>query len=144
MKIGLYSERARSHIERVRQSVTPLESAASHEALLNRRQEIIALDTDDARKLFRSFDFYSVSTFRDLMYHVQEHRFLLPQIRADIDALGLSFAGFEFDNDGVMALFAAQHAADAIYDLDAWDAFEMANPMVFGGMYNFWLQKPSA
>lgn len=145
MKIGLYSERARSHIERVRQSVTLLESAASHEALLNRRQEIIALDTDDARKLFRSFDFYSVSTFRDLMYHVQEHRFALPQIKADIDALGLSFAGFEFDNDGVLALFAGQHAAaDAIYDLDAWDAFEMANPMVFGGMYNFWLQKPAA
>ena len=47
------------------------------------------------KKISNSGDFYSLSTLRDLIFHVQEHRFTLPQIKICLDELGLKFCGFE-------------------------------------------------
>ena len=42
-------------------------------------------------------DFYSTSECRDLLFHVQEHRMTLPQIKAFLVAQELQFLGFEID-----------------------------------------------
>ena len=42
-------------------------------------------------------DFYSTSECRDLLFHVQEHRMTLPQIKAFLAAQDLQFLGFEID-----------------------------------------------
>ena len=142
MKVGLYSETARAHLSGLRARLAP---AASQSELCARRDEIIAMDDEAARKVARSHDFYSASTFRDMMFHACEHRFRLPELKAHIDALGLRFAGFEFETDAITAAFAERHpGSGAVYDLDRWHEFELANPALFGGMYNFWLQKPAA
>jgi hypothetical protein len=88
--------------------------------------------------IVRNEDFYSMSGCRDLLFHVQEHRFELPQVKAMIGELGLRFAGFEFADSGMTL---ARYAKDPL-DLDAWHAFEQVHPDTFARMYQFWVEKP--
>jgi hypothetical protein len=44
---------------------------------------------------------------RDLLFHVQEHRFSLPQIGATLEELGLDFVGFEFGGPEALAVMEA-------------------------------------
>ena len=81
-----------------------------------------------------------MSELRDLLFHVQEHRFTIPQIRDCLYELGLEFCGFE--NDKLVQNFKLNNTgADDTYDLDKWHAYEEANPNAFIGMYQFWCQK---
>jgi hypothetical protein len=85
-------------------------------------------------------DFYSMSSFRDLLFHVQEHRFTIPKIKDCLAQLGLTFCGFEAER--TVRKFKLEYLSEnAVYDLDKWDAFERENPREFGGMYQFWCQK---
>ena len=95
----------------------------------------------ERQKLMTSFqDFYSLSMFRDLLFHVQEHRFTIPKIKDCLAQLGLIFCGFEADK--IVQKFKSEYLSqNAVYDLDKWDAFEKENPKEFSGMYNFWCQK---
>ena len=89
-----------------------------------------------------SSDFYSMSTLRDLLFHVQEHRFTIPQIEANLTQLGLVFCGFE--HPPTVQKFQSRNLTEnAVYDLEKWDAFEKENPREFVGMYQFWCQKAS-
>ena len=40
-------------------------------------------------------DFFSLSEVRDLLFHVQEHTFTIPEIKDMLSKLGLIFCGFE-------------------------------------------------
>ena len=92
------------------------------------------------KKLNYNYDFYSTSNVRDLIFHVQEHRFTLPQIKNSLDELGLKFCGFE--NKDVISNFKELHKNETdIYDLELWHQFEERNPQAFSGMYQFWCQK---
>ena len=87
-------------------------------------------------------DFYSMSNFRDLLFHVQEHRFTIPQISQILNELGLVLIGFEVSDNRAMTSFKKRYPepTDA-YNLDKWHEFETSNPSLFTGMYQFWLQK---
>ena len=98
-----------------------------------------ALVADESfASIVRNEDFYSMSGCRDLLFHVQEHRFTLLQIRAMIAALGLRFTGFEFADSGMTL---ARYSKDPL-DLEAWHAFENEHPDTFSRMYQFWVRKP--
>ena len=85
-------------------------------------------------------DFYSMSALRDLIFHVQEHRFTIPEIKACLDELGLRFCGF--NKKDLIEKFSKSNTAELdLYDLDKWQTFEIANPNSFAGMYQFWCQK---
>jgi hypothetical protein len=89
-----------------------------------------------------SRDFYSTSACRDLLFHVQEHRTTLPQLKATLAQLGLNFIGFMLDPD-TAAAYTSQFPDDpARTNLDHWHAFETARPDTFSHMYQFWVQKP--
>ena len=92
-------------------------------------------------KLVRSWvDFYSLSEFRDLLFHVQEHRFTIPQLKRCLDKLGLKFCGFE--NRSIVEKFSVLNARENdLYDLDKWQTYEESSPKTFVGMYQFWCQK---
>jgi hypothetical protein len=82
-----------------------------------------------------------LSECRDLLFHVQEHRMTLPQIRDLLAANGLTFLGFEVDFRTAQK-YAARFPADkAMLDLDGWDQFEQDHPYTFASMYRFWIQK---
>jgi SAM-dependent methyltransferase len=124
MKLGLYSELARRHIVAARGKVAGLEVRQA-------RQRIFALPADEpARKVTTSRDFYSASGARDLVLHVQEHRFTIPQLAGMLTELGVEFLGFELPGKKLAM------------SLETWDAYETANPDTFASMYQFWIRKP--
>ncbi len=84
-----------------------------------------------------------MSECRDLLFHVQEHRFTLPQIKEVLRDTGLDFIGFSLD-PAVIKQYATRFADDgAQSDLDHWHDFETAFPNTFAGMYKLWGQKRS-
>ena len=85
-------------------------------------------------------DFYSLSELRDLLFHVQEHRFNIPQIKNCLTELRLEFCGFEAENK-VKQFKLSNIGSDDLFDLDKWNTFEQDNPDTFMGMYQFWCQK---
>ena len=127
MKIGLYSELARSGVVKIRNEIEKSNIESSHSAMKLFRNKIISSEEEHHKWITMVSDFYSMSTLRDLLFHVQEHRFTIPQIDASLTQLGLVFCGFE--NKKVL------------YDLEKWDTFEKENPRTFATMYQFWCQK---
>ena len=77
---------------------------------------------------------------RDLIFHVKEHRFTLPQIKGCLNELGLKFCGFE--NEAAKSDFREFYGNEAdIYDLELWHQYEERPSSTFAGMYQFWCQK---
>jgi hypothetical protein len=144
MHIGLYSEIARTSIVAARDFLAGRGYSANIDDVRRGRQDILALDeTSPARIDTRSPDFYSMSNCRDLLFHVQEHRFTLPQIKNFLAGNGLELLGFEI-NPVVLQKYRAQFPGDpACTDLDRWNEFEQHNPRTFAGMYQFVVQKQS-
>ena len=107
------------------------------------RRAFLALDEDHpARSIVWSPDFYSLSGFRDLVFHVQEHRFTLPQLGASLDALGLELLGFQHPHPMAVAWYREKWPDDvARTDLGRWAIVEKEHPEVFAGMYQFWARK---
>jgi SAM-dependent methyltransferase len=89
-------------------------------------------------------DFYSTSECRDLLFHVQESQTTVPQIKEMIAEHGLRFLGFEFKpevRERLHEIFA--RSGWSLTDLDRWNTIESAEPDLFAGMYQFWVQKPN-
>ena len=85
-------------------------------------------------------DFYSLSSFRDLLFHVQEHRFTISQLKDSLAELGLKFCGFE--NEKIVQKFMLNNTKPSDrYNLEMWDVYEKGNTRTFAGMYQFWCQK---
>ena len=140
MKIGLYSELARKHIVEIQEEINQLGIGSSNIEMKFFRNSLINSDKYHHKWLQNSPDFYSLSTLRDLLFHVQEHRFTLPQIQDCLNELGLKFCGFEMGR--IVQNFKLNNiGADDPYDLDNWNYYEEANPGAFASMYQFWCQK---
>ncbi len=76
---------------------------------------------------------------RDLLFHVMEHRFTIPQIADLLARNGLRFLGFTFQDPAAKERYGATYPADPdMLDLANWAALEAADPWVFRGMYQFW------
>lgn len=142
MRIGLYSELARRGVVAGRALIAELGLAPTDRDIRAFRQRVMAApEGDPIRGPMRLDDFFSLSECRDLLFHVQEHRFTIPQIAAALEELGLVFLGFEVE-PGVEAVFHALNPGPTDrYDLTRWAAFEEAHPACFIGMYQFFAQK---
>ena len=86
-------------------------------------------------------DFYCMSGCRDLLFHVVEHRFTLPQIKSLLAARRLSFLGFDLDPRLIEQFQKQFPSAAALTELDKWHVFETANPQTFRNMYVFTVRK---
>ena len=140
MNIGLYSQLARQHVERVRTQIKSAKIGITETEIRGYRQLLAVSQDIDHKLITQSTNFYSLSMLRDLLFHVQEHQFTLPRIKDYLDELGLSFCGFE--NKYIISSFRQFHGRKAdIYDLTLWDQYEKNNPQAFVGMYQFWCQK---
>ena len=140
MKIALYSELARQHIVEMRREISKAGIGSSDVAMKSFRTMVMTSDQSHHKEELNSPDFYSLSELKDLLFHVQEHRFTIPQIQDCLAELGLKFCGFE--SAKIVSHFKlANTGADDPYDLDKWEAYEEANPRAFAGMYQFWCQK---
>ena len=142
MKIGLYSELARKNIVQMRYEIQELNIDSGDTTMKLFRQHVLSLEKEYNNSVVSSPDFYCLSGLRDLLFHVQEHRFTISEIKDSLAQLDLDFCGFEFRSDKKADKFKSQNLTqNAIYDLDKWNVFEKENTTIFFGMYQFWCQK---
>jgi SAM-dependent methyltransferase len=140
MMIGLYSELARHNIVKARKEITLQKVGTSESEIREFRRSLTESNDESHQQLTNWNDFFSLSTLRDLIFHVQEHRFTLPKIQDYLSELGLKFCGFE--NKDIISNFRELHGQEAdIYDLALWHQYEESNPWAFAAMYQFWCQK---
>ena len=140
MKIGLYSELARQSVVKIREEINQLNVGTTDGFMKVFRKDVIESNYEHHKQILFSYDFYSLSTLRDLLFHTQEHRFSLPEIKYCLSELGLEFCGF--DKPRILQNFQSIYPdVNDPYDLDKWHLFEKSYPLTFRGMYQFWCQK---
>jgi len=143
MRLGFYSEVARRDIVQARNLIAEKGFGSSADEIRRCRQELVRLDErGEFASVFGLADFYSTSTCRDLLFHVQEQRMTLTGIDAFLKDNGLAFLGFAIDPQVVHAYRLRFPEDRAAIDLAQWQSFENDNPDTFLGMYQFWIQKP--
>ena len=145
MHIGLYSKTAGKCITQARSLIAEKGYSSSLEGIRQCRQDLITMARDENQEmanLQNYVDFYSLSECRDLIFHVQEHRFTALQINDALRSLNLKFLGFEIRDQVIFEKFkAAYPGKDSQTSLTNWHEFEQKNPDTFNGMYQFWCQK---
>ncbi len=143
MHIGLYSEIARASVVDVRDLISKHGYRSSDQDIRRLRQHIISLPPQDKNKLLLLYkDFFSTSECRDLLFHVQEHRFTLPQLATALDELGLEFLGFELADPVMLRAYKTRYPQDpSSTSLSFWHQYEVENPHTFATMYKFWVRK---
>ena len=144
MHVGLYSEMAGRSIAAARDWLTARGFGTTPDEIRRARQHLIAAVADFPMlaDVLRYPDFYATGECRDLLFHVQERRFTLPQIQAFLDANGLRLIGFNIGAD-VREEFQRRYPGQSTTDLSLWHDFETARPDTFRGMYQFWVQRRS-
>jgi len=141
MFIGLYSELGRRDVVAARGFIAERRYGSTAHEIRQCRQELMTCGNRAVMTLTHFTDFFSLSECRDLLFHVQEHRFTSLQIKKLLSANGLRFIAFEHDSATKEKYRARFPADEAMIDLDLWHAFEQDNPDTFRGMYQFWVQK---
>lgn len=137
LMIGLYSSKARTHIKELR---TSIKNISNSEDIKSIREKLILIDNKNTELIKQSPDFYSLSSVRDLLFHVQENTFTISEIENNIKELNLKFCGFE--NREIINKFRKIYPKNEdLYNLSIWNDFENKNKRVFAGMYQFWCQK---
>lgn len=145
MKIALYSEIARKDVVSGRALIAERGYSSSLEDIRRCRQDVIALaegGNTDMRVLCQTLDFFSTSECRDLLFHVQESRFTLPEIEEALKTVNLRFLGFELTDLQRLTKFKETYPGkEALSSLARWHDFECEYPDTFRGMYQFLCRK---
>jgi len=141
MHVGLYSALARADIRAARDFIAARGYGRTAADIRQCRQDILdAPDGTPLKNVAKYSDFFTTSETRDLLFHVQEYQYTIPQIKAFLADHKLAFLGFA--NAPAQAYRARFPDDQAMTDLDRWHAFETEHPKIFVNMYQFWLQKP--
>ena len=139
LRLGLYSRLARSAINEARARIEALGLRPTAEDIRAFRRAIIAREEASIDQLVTLSDFFDLDSFRDLVFHVQEHQFTVPDLKAMLERQGLAFCGFIGLRPTVFQQFQRRFPEPAsLTDMDCWTAFEDENPDSFIGMYEFW------
>ena len=143
LKLGLYSKIARQHLTKVRELIKERNYKNTTKDIKTFRQDILDKKEDPLiQKVINIFDFYSTSMTRDLLFHVQEHCFTIPQILEILKDQNLEFLGFCIPNPLMKEKYLKDFPEDKQEtSLDNWHQFELNNPDTFMRMYQFWLRK---
>jgi 2-polyprenyl-3-methyl-5-hydroxy-6-metoxy-1,4-benzoquinol methylase len=139
MHVCLYSELGRQDVVAVRAKIAEQGLGASPAEIRRCRQDLLETPL---RSITRFDDYFSMSECRDLLFHVQESRTTIPEIKTFVTENKLKFIGFVFDRNGLAkyrALFTENRWP--IADLDRWHEIETKYPDTFSAMYQFWVQK---
>lgn len=142
LKIALYSTLARAAFAGAREWARSEGFAPTPQGIRGFRGAVLARPDGDPmrQRLTASYDFYSVSQCRDLVFHVEEHSFTLPELAAIFRELGLSVLRVEARGPRDIEAYRARFPADApATDLRNWDVLERETPTMFSRMYVLWL-----
>lgn len=145
LKVALYSQIARRSVTLARAIISEKNYPTTGDGIRDCRRELASMPKSvslDFSGILKSSDFYSMSGCRDLLFHVKEHQFTIPQIEDNLRDLGLEFLGFEIADQTILRKFRTNSPKyESLASLSSWHHFELANPDTFGGMYQFWCRK---
>jgi len=143
LNLALYSKVARQHVVKAKELIKEKNYKNTTKDIKDFRKDILDKRVDPLiQKVTAYLDFYSTSMTRDLLFHVQEHRFTIPQISVILKDLNLEFLGFFFSDPLVKKKFSESFPEDKNnVSLDNWHQFEINNPDIFISMYQFWVKK---
>ena len=141
LKLGLYSEYARKHIVKLKEFVKKNNFQTNITDIRNFREFAKNNSKENLfQKINLNFDFYSTSSVRDLIFHVQEHRYTLPKIENLLKKFDLEFLGFT--NSIIKKEYSKIYPEDLKNtSLENWNNFEINNQDIFREMYQFWVRK---
>lgn len=143
LKLGLYSELARKEIVSLIEIIKNRNFEPNIDGIRAIRKFI--LSQNNSSNLYNSIftqDFYSTSRIRDLLFHVQEHRFTIPQLIKIFKNFNLEFYGFSFGNYLPKYQYSKIFPDDKkMINLENWNEFEINYPSTFLGMYQFFVRK---
>lgn len=142
MRIALYSEMARRGIVKAHEIIKDKGFKDDADGIRAFRREVpVLMKKHDLGLITRYRDFFTMSECRDLLFHVQEHRFNLMQIKGILTKFKLDFAGFHLSPASI-ALYKKEFADDPeAINLETWHKFEERHPDTFADMYLFWCRK---
>ena len=141
LKLGLYSELARQDIIEARNYIAGKDLQANEDSIRDFRETIFSGKTPALNSLTKSSDFYTLSSCRDLCFHIQEHRFTINQLQETLKSNKLEFLGFLLPQP-VKSLYKQYFPEDKIQtNLQNWAKFEEKHPHTFRAMYQFWVSK---
>ncbi|MGB6538697.1 MAG: class I SAM-dependent methyltransferase, partial [Xanthobacteraceae bacterium] len=144
MQIGLYSEFARRHVVAARALIAERGYRPIAQDIRRCREDVIAAEDPLLKSVSRVDDFFTTGECRDLLFHVQEHRATLPEIKSFLVTHGLEFHGFFLDAPTHNRFGMRFPQPGAALELDRWHSFETEAPDTFAGMYQFSVRKPAA
>jgi 2-polyprenyl-3-methyl-5-hydroxy-6-metoxy-1,4-benzoquinol methylase len=138
LKLGLYSEAARRDIAAARDFIAEGHYGSTTNDVRSLRQIIADHADPSISDCSLRYDFFTTSSCRDLIMHVQEHRFTIPQIENLLKECGLIFLEFSLHRRIFGEIFRKKFPDPAaFYNLDKWIELEEEHPTFFSGMYNF-------
>ncbi|MDO8287245.1 MAG: tetratricopeptide repeat protein [Rhodoferax sp.] len=142
MRLGFYSELGRRSVVTTRRYIQEKGYTPTADSIRRCRQDILSAGSSDVFGNVTTFrDFFGLSECRDLLFHVQERRYTIPELADALSLLGLQLIGFSVD-DAVSKQYHDRYPDDKSgTNLDNWHAFETEYPDTFAGMYQFWTQK---
>jgi SAM-dependent methyltransferase len=138
MLVALYSDIARKKWTALKNDQEFPGERCDDAALRRFRKSLLARTDAELGPEFKGIrDLYTTSGFRDLILHVSERRFTLPEIGAFMREKGLAFRGFHNADtfEKLNQMFPEETWPGT---LEHWTEFETRNPSSFAGMYYFW------
>jgi 2-polyprenyl-3-methyl-5-hydroxy-6-metoxy-1,4-benzoquinol methylase len=137
IRIALYSEIGRKSIVSAREFIEEKGYRSISNDIKKCRQEIILLEkSHPVRDVVDIIDFYTTSNCRDLLFHVQEHRYTLLEIQNMFDELDLELLCLEVNDVATLRNYKSQYPDDsAAISLKNWHKYEIENPDLFSKMY---------
>jgi len=134
MRLAVYSTRNRASTYEAIKLRKQHHIPSTNEAIRRFRQEIFALpNTHPAKGVVTSADFYSISGVRDLLFHVQERSYTIPELADLVARSGLKLLQFGV-GEKPAARFKDMGFADPS-NLALWEQVEDRYPGTFSGMY---------
>lgn len=143
MLIGLYSTKARTAIEEAHKYIKEKDYKPDIHDIRQFRRDVFNLPLEHpVRDIVQFWDFYPASEVRDLVFHIQEKTYDIPELQSALDELGLEFMGFRIRDPKIKTSYKERYTNDAdMTDLKNWDDFERQEPRIFGEMYNLWCRR---
>ena len=141
MRLGLYSEIARKNIINIKNEIKNIyPKSITDKSIREVRDFIFSSDSKSSIEIKKMNDFYSMSSFRDLIMHAQEKNYSINDIKLLLKNFDLTFIGFS--DPKVKIIYKEEFPDDrSMLNLDNWGKFEEINNSAFISMYQFWVTK---
>lgn len=145
MLLGLYSEYGRRDLDPAKAYAAEHGYSSEADDLRRFRSDVLALAEDHPVRqvALRRDDFYNLSMLRDMLFHVQEHRFTIPRLARALAELGLHFGGFVVSPQTHLRYVERFGQTADPASLENWETLESENPDTFSDMYQFLALKPA-